>query len=242
MAAQVNLKKGSGMTTQPVASEASAGWAERDFQAWVQEHARKLMLAGAAVLMVVAGVWLFIQSSRRKEVFASQALSQARSSAEAGNLPLAASDLSRLIERFGGTRAANEAVILLNQIRLLQDQIDPAVTSLREFVRSGPPDHVKAAALGLLGGGLEQQRKFAEASRAYREAAEAAPLDFLKAQYLLDAGRAATLAGDSAQARSSYDVVLREYGDLAQAAEARVRMAELGGEVPPLRSRAEARQ
>jgi tetratricopeptide (TPR) repeat protein len=206
---------------------------DRDWMEWLQQHGRTAAFLAGAVVVVAAGVWLYVSSEARKESFASQALTQARASAESGNLPLAASDLNRLVDRFGGTAAADEAVILLNQIRLLQGQRDAAVQALQQFVRGGHADHVKASAYALLGGGLEDQGKIREAGNAYQEASRAARLDFLKAQYLLDAGRTLAASGDTAGARASYAEVLQKYGELSQAAEARVRMAEMGGEVPP---------
>lgn len=207
--------------------------AQQDWEAWAKENARKLAIGAGLVAAIVGGSWLYVVSSQRKEAFASQALTSARSSAESGNLPLAARDLAGVVQRFGGTRAADEAFILLNQIRLLQGQRDSAVAALQEFVGARHPDYMKASAYGLLGGGLEDENKPREAGEAYRQAAAAAPLDFLRAQYLIDAGRALAVAGDTAGARTALAEVLEKYAELDQAAEARVRMAEIGGTVPP---------
>lgn len=213
---------------------------DQDWTAWLQQHGRTAALAAGTVVVVAAAAWLYVSSSARKESFASQALTQARASAESGNLPLAASDLNRLTDRFGGTRAADEAVILLSQIRLIQGQRDAAVQSLQQFVRGAHADYVKASAYALLGGGLEDQGKLQEAGSAYREASRAARLDFLKAQYLIDAGRTLAASGDTAGARAAYGEVLQNYGELQQAFEARVRMAEIGGAVlPPPKPRRE---
>lgn len=218
--------------TAPVTSGTTVSMAERDWAAWGKENARKLAVAAGVLGVVVAGSWLYVTSEQRKEAFASQALTSARSSAEAGNLPLAARDLAVVVQRYGGTRSADEAFILLNQIRLLQGQKDTAVAALQQFVRSRHPDYMKASAYGLLGGGLEDQNKLRDAGEAYRQAASAAPQDFLKAQYLNDAGRALAAAGDTTGARAVYEEVLDKYAELDQAQEARVRMAEIGGTVP----------
>lgn len=207
-----------------------------EFAELARKHSRRVSIGAGILVVLAAGVWLYVTSAQRKEAFASQALSQARAAAEAGNLPLAASDLARLIERFEGTRAASEAVVVLNQIRLLQGQRDVAVNALREFVRTRQRAYVKASAYALLGAALEDQGKPREAGGAYRQAAAEAELDFLKAQYLLDAGRALAAGADTAGAREAYREVLTRYSELDQAAEARVRMAEIGGEVPALPS------
>lgn len=206
---------------------------ELDLADWIARNGRKAAIGGGILVVLVAAVWLYLSSQRRKESFASQELMQARNSAESGNMPLAASDLTKLIDQFRGTKAADEAAILLNQIRLVQGQRDVAVNALQQFVRARHDDYVLASAYALLGAGLEDQGKRKDAGDAYREASNQARLDFLKATYLLDAGRAYASAGDSAAAKAVYKDVLERYARLDQAAEARVRMAELGGTVPP---------
>ena len=203
--------------------------AERDWGEFFRTHARELSYGGAAVAIIGIAVWLYITSEARKQAFADAALSQARAEVQAGNLPLAASDLSRLVDRYAGTRAADEAVVQLNQVRLLSGQSALAVQDLQKFVAKGHRPDVQASCWSLLGGGLEAQGKLKEAAAAYRQGAEIAPHDFLKAQGLLDAGRVLGLAGDSAGARAAYSEVVAKYGQLAQAAEARVRLGELGG-------------
>jgi len=213
----------------------SAGIAERlegfDFGDYARKNTRTLAILGGAVFLAAAGIWLWITSANRKEAFAQQALGQARVSAESGNLPLAASDLARLVDRFSGTHAADQAAIMLAQVRLLQGQRDVAINDLQRFVRSRRPAYVKASAYSLLGNGLEDAGKLREAGEAYRQAAAAANLDFLKATYLLDAGRVLAAAGDTTAARAAFGEVLGKYGQLDQATEARVRMAEVGGQV-----------
>ena len=208
--------------------------AKRDWGQWTVQHSRQLVYAAAGVLVLVAAVWLYITSERRKEAFAAQALTAARTDAESGNLPLAANDLTRLIDRFGGTRAADEAVVLLNQVRLVEggSQVGLVVADLQRFVKGSHPDYVLASAWSLLGAALEQQNKYADAAKAYAEGAKVTTHDFLKAEYLLDQGRTLAIAGDSAGARAAYAQVVEKYGELAQSQEARVRLGQLGGSLP----------
>ncbi len=204
-----------------------------DWQDWVRNHLKRVGI-GAGVVVVVAGSVLgYIASMRNKEAQASQALSQAWATVEAGNMPLAANDLSRLVERYSGTSAAEEGAVLLNEIRLLNGETDVAVKALQVLVGKNLQHFHQASAYALLGGGLENQGKLREAAAAYRSAAAAAELGFLKAQYLIDAGRAFAAASDTAAAKTAYGEVLTKFGELNQAAEARVRMAEIGGDVPP---------
>lgn len=219
--------------TAPTTGGAAPAAGRLDWQDWTRTNIRRVGMGAAAVVIVAGAVLAYLASERNKEQFAAQALSQAWSTVEAGNMALAANDLSRLVERYGGTRAADEGLILLSEIRLLTGETDAAVRGLQQFVAKRHAEYFIASGYALLGGGLENQAKFKDAAAAYRSAAEAADLSFLKAQYLIDAGRAYALAGDTASARSALGEVLTKYNDLSQAAEARVRMGELGGTVPP---------
>ncbi|HUF34788.1 MAG TPA: hypothetical protein VMN37_02505, partial [Gemmatimonadales bacterium] len=96
----------------------------------------RLAVAGALALVVLGLVaWFVTTSTRRKEEFAARSLNQARAAAEAGNLPLASSELQRLIETYRGTDAATEAVITLNQVRMVNGQSELAVVGLRDFLK-----------------------------------------------------------------------------------------------------------
>jgi tetratricopeptide (TPR) repeat protein len=202
---------------------------DRDWAAWFIRNRRNLTVTAVAVVVVGLGYWILRSQAARNEVAAGLALEQARSAAEAGNLPLAANDLVRIVERFKRTRAGAQAAILLAQVRLSQGQAEPAVTGLETFLRSGHQDYVAASAYNLLGVGLETLGRFQEAAAAFREASDRAELDFLKAAYLIDASRVLALAGDTAAARQALSQVIERYGELAQSAEARVRLGELGG-------------
>ncbi len=219
--------------TAPAPGGAAPVAARRDWQDWTRTNIRRVGIGAGVVVVVVGAVLAYFASEKRKEAFAAQALSQAWSTVEAGNMALASSDLSRLVERYGGTDAADEAFVLLSELRLLGGQDQIAVRTLQQFVGARHPRYFLASAYSLLGGGLENLNRFAEAGRAYRSAAEYADLGFLKAQYLIDAGRAFVMAKDTASAKAALGEVLAKYGSLSQSAEARVRMGEIGGEVPP---------
>jgi predicted negative regulator of RcsB-dependent stress response len=65
-------------------------------------------MAGLVILAVlVLAAWFVVASGKRKEQFAARSLNQARAAAEAGNLPLASSELQKLISTYKGTDAAS---------------------------------------------------------------------------------------------------------------------------------------
>jgi tetratricopeptide (TPR) repeat protein len=188
---------------------------------------KALIILGVAVALVALVAWMFITSAKRKEAFANRELIRARAAAEQGNLPLAASELQKLIDTYGGTDAAMNAQISLNQVRLINGQTDLAVVSLREFLAKNPPPKFVAPAQGMLGSGLEMAGQPTEAAQAYEKAAGATEIKYLKAEYLVDAGRAYRNAGKLDEARKAYATVLSDYSDTPSKTEATVRLAEL---------------
>jgi predicted negative regulator of RcsB-dependent stress response len=196
---------------------------------WAQKHRRPILGTAAAAVVIAIGVWFTIEYQRRKDAAAEQALNQARVAAQSGNLPLAASDLSRLIGSYGGTAAADQATIILARVRLAQGQAALAAEELRAALGSRLGNQFRASAYGLLGTALEEVGNLTEAGEAFEQAADAAWYAFLKAQYLTEAGRAFWAANDTTRAIAAYERVVRDFEGAPSATEARVRLGELRG-------------
>lgn len=190
---------------------------------------RRRIAIGAGLGVVLVGAALVLGGGGRKEEFAQRQLSTARGAAEMGDLPTAATGFQTIIQTYGGTRAAAEATIGLNQVRLINGQNELAVTGIREFIASGPDREFLPPAYGLLGAALENAAKPVEAADAYRNAAEAADVDYLRATYLVEAGRALVTAGRTDEAADVYRNVLQQYPESPMTTEAKVRLAELTG-------------
>jgi outer membrane protein assembly factor BamD (BamD/ComL family) len=194
---------------------------------WYQRYQRALFVALVVLAAAAIVGWFIVASSKRKEQFAARSLNQARAAAEAGNLPLASSELQRLITTYKGSDAAQEAVITLNQVRMVNGQNELAVVGLREFLATKPAPKYLAPAYGLLGAALENTKRWPEAANAYSEASKAADVPYLKATYLVDAGRAYREAGRTEDAARAYRTILEKYKDSPSSTEAQVRLAEI---------------
>jgi outer membrane protein assembly factor BamD (BamD/ComL family) len=194
---------------------------------WYRDRQRQLITAIGLVVAAAIVSWFVLASGQRKEEFAARSLNQARAAAEAGNLPLASSELQRLITTYKGTDAASEAVITLNQVRMINGQSELAAVGLREYLATKPEQKYVAPAYGLLGAALENSKRWPEAAEAYRQASNAAEVDYLKASYLVDAGRAYRAAGKLQEAERAYRTILEKYPTSPRFTEAQVRLAEL---------------
>lgn len=180
------------------------------------------------VLLVAAGaVWFTLEYNQRREEAALRALDEAKISLQSGNLPLAASDLTRVISTYQGTAAGDEAVVLLGRVRLSQGEPQTAAEELRAAIGRGLNPQFRAPAHGLLGKALEEAGQPAAAGAAYLQASETSWYTHLRARYLNEAGRALALAGDTVRAAEAYEQLIRDHPDVPAAIEARLRLAEL---------------
>jgi len=194
---------------------------------WVKKHQRTLIVVAAIVVLSIATVMYLRNASEREESYANSLLTDARAVASSGNFALAMTDLSDLAASHRGTIAAEEAEILLGQLRLIEGQADAAVQSLQEYIERGPTEQFRAPAYGLLAVALEQVDSLPDAASAYEDAADAAWYDFLKAQYLLEAARVRTELGDTTQAVALYRRILDDLSETDMVMEARLRLAEV---------------
>jgi TolA-binding protein len=195
---------------------------------WAKANERAISIAAIVVAVVGGGVWFMISAKERREAFAQRELSQAQSAVEADNIPLAASDLERIVSNYGSTVAGQEAQLLLGQVHLQQGQAGLAVSQLQDFVASGPSEQYRAQAYALLGVALEQTGQSKAAGDAYENGARVSPYQLLAAKLLLDAARAYTTAADTISAARVLQKVVDDFGDSPSAAEAHLRLGELG--------------
>jgi len=194
--------------------------------AWTRTHRQATSWIST---IVIVGAVLFVwtaSSTRRSEAIAGRQLQGARYAFDNNNLPLAASELARIIENYSGTSAAAEGRLLLAQVRLTQGQAQQAVELMKDWApRAGAG--FRAQAYGLLGAAYENLGKARDAAEAYQNGAERAHMSFLKAQMLSDAGRAWAAAGDTTKAIAAYRRIVDDMPKEAAVTEATVRLGEL---------------
>jgi len=189
-------------------------------------YSRAAMFALLAAAVLAGGFALYNRSRATNAARAEQALFEVQRSIGSGNVPLAQTDLRKLITRYDGTPAAVQGSILLAQT--LYDQGKPAegLKILQDLQGERAARDYRASVEALIAAGLEQQGKLADAARRYERAAESARFDVDRANYRADAARAYMAAGNRDAAR-------RVWTELSQdptgpvAAEARVRLGEL---------------
>ncbi|MGH7673674.1 MAG: tetratricopeptide repeat protein [Gemmatimonadales bacterium] len=192
----------------------------------VREHRQiATYVVGAVAIGLLLAAWT-LWSGRQAAGRAGEQLQQARGAFESGNLTLAASELNRVVENYSGTHAAEEATLLLAQVRLRQGQTPQAVDLLRKFA-SDASSAYRAQAYGLLGAAYENGGRLREAAEAYEQASRAARLPVFEAQYLSEAARVWVVVPDTARALAQYERIVRDFKKVGPTVEAQVRIGEL---------------
>ena len=197
-----------------------------------QLYSRQITWGVVGLAAIVGGGWFYIRSQNLKAERADRALFVAEESIP-GNLPLAESDLRKLITRYEGTAAARQAQLVLTRLLYeegkYQDGVAdlkkalPKLESLKDFASSA---HV------LLASGYEQVRNFADAAVEYEAAAKSARFDADRQRYESFAARDYQLAGRPADAKRIWTVLAADSKGTV-AGEARVRLGEMTATVQP---------
>ena len=190
---------------------------------WARANGKQIGI-GVAVVALAAVVWIVGKQWTEKQADAADAaLNRARQSYSQGNLPLAQTDLRRVITRYGGSSAGSQATMLLAQAFYEQGKPDSGLKVLNE----GKAASVDRASFeALKGAGYEQKKKYAEAAERYRAAAGMTTAKIAKDRYMADAARALTSAGNKAEAAKIWTTLSTDNASTF-AAEARVRLGEL---------------
>lgn len=192
---------------------------------WIRSHTRLATYAAVTLLALAAAVYMWRRSDAIKQERAEQALLSAARTFSSGNLPLAQSDLEKLVARYGSTNAGGQARMLLAQILYDQNKLDSGLKVL-DAVGAGPGGAFTASVHALRAAGQEQAGKPAQAAAEYERAADASRGAVERDGYRGDAARAYTAAGDTAKALAIWQALASDEQS-AMNSEAKLRIGEL---------------
>jgi predicted negative regulator of RcsB-dependent stress response len=198
---------------------------EESISDWVLVHKRAVTWGAVALAALVAGFWFYGRSQTIKSQRAESAYFQARQSAAAGNLPLAISDLQRVVVRYEGTRAGTQAALSLAQALYDQQKFREGIEALKKAEASAP-DEFRPSIHVLQAAGYEELKDFVAGAEQYKLAAKATEFPVDKAKYEAAAARDFMAAGKTEEAKAIWTELVKDE-TRPEAAEARVRLGEL---------------
>ncbi len=213
------------MTTPNAPASKRYGADDETMTEWVMLHKREVSWAVLAIAIIVAGLWYYERSQSLKSQRAETAYFQARQSAAAGNLPLAVSDLQKVVRRYEGTSAGTQAALTLAQMLYDQKTYKEGLDVLKA-AESKAPDDFKPSIHVLEAAGHEELKDLVAAAEQYKLAAAATRFPVDKAEYQAAAARDYMAAGKTAEAKAIWTELAKDES-APTAAEARVRLGEL---------------
>ncbi len=207
-------------------SKSSAGTEGFDLGAFLEQNRRNLAIGAAAVVVAGAGAWLWSSSANLKDTRAAQALSQAERSFFSGNLPLAETELQRVVQRYASTPSGVRAKMMLAQAMYGQGRHDQGVALLQEIVGSGAAKPYRAAIQALIAAGYEDLGRLDAAAAAYATASTDATTRMESDAYKADQARVLMGAGKADAALVIWQELAADESS-SMASEARLRVGEL---------------
>jgi predicted negative regulator of RcsB-dependent stress response len=193
---------------------------------WFRLHSRTLTIVLGAIVVIGGGIWLYVYATAQQSLRADSQLIQPERSLAAGNVPLAQTDLKRVITRFKGTAAAAQASLLLAQTYYDQQKYADGIATLNDVPRHGGAAPFAAAVESLTAIGYSDEGKNADAAHHFLKAAELTPFAAEKSQYRATAARTFAMAGDTASAVNLWTDIAKNDAD-PYTPEAHLRLGEL---------------
>ena len=195
-------------------------------QDWARLYTRELSIAAVILVALIGVLWLYRYSSQQQLHRADEQLLSPERSIAAGNIPLAQTDLKRIIARYGGTPAATQAAMLLAETYYSQGKYVDGLATLDKASRSGSSAPYASGVEGLIADGYSEQGKYKDAATHYLAASAASPYPNDQAHWKANAARAYTNAADTAQALATWRDLAKNDAT-PQSAEAHLRIGEL---------------
>jgi predicted negative regulator of RcsB-dependent stress response len=217
-------------TTAPTAAHTTAGLSDDPLENatdWANANRKPIIILVSVIAAVALLIFLYRTMDASKREKASAALYQAQAPMASGNTKDAEPALERVVKNFGGTSAAQQAALLLAQIRYDGGKHAEGIAGLENALGSAGEDF-KASFEQMIAMGYEAQGKRDEAAAHYAKAADAARFDGEKTSYQAARARQLMAAGKPAEAKPIWEELLNRE-DPTWAREAAIRLGEISG-------------
>lgn len=187
---------------------------------FASDHAKKILYAVAAVVLVVAAIFLYQWWQRDRETKAARDLSaviiafqQVSSASQQGSPPDYRSFLSKFDEvskKYSGTPSGRLSLLYKASVHLRVKEFDEAIRSYQAFLEKGEKEKVyHAFALEGLGYALEGKKEYEKALESYKKVLDLGD-GFPLADIHLSMGRCYEKMGKNKEAVESYQAYMKE--------------------------------
>jgi tetratricopeptide (TPR) repeat protein len=198
-----------------------------DWAHWAETHRREMVGGAIALLVLIAGFFVYRDVSRGAEEEAARDYLMARQAYFAGNYQLAVSDLQGYLDRHGDSPYADDALLFLGESQLLAEQPAEAVATIERLLDDHGGSPLADNARRLLAAAYGQAGQLDRAVEVYREAIENAAFDEQRVQLRTSLAELYASQSRKAEAVEEYRAIVELAPEGAAADEARRAIAEL---------------
>lgn len=177
---------------------------------WAKANSQALILAGVALVVLVAGGIYYKNYRGNWEEQAVTRLEQVEAGFTFGDRETAEADLRKYIDQFDGTVYAMEARLVLGQALLEDGKPEDAVDALAPSVKEMDSEPIGVQAAFLLAAAYEDAGRLQDAETLFLRIANTSELGFQVREALAGAARIRTTQGDLAGAAELYRDVLSD--------------------------------
>ncbi len=195
---------------------------------YVRARSQQFITAGAALVLVVAGIAYYNKTQADSRVEAADMLGEAMIADDNSQTDEAIRLGERILKDHAGTPAAAQAVLFLANRYFAQGRYGESQKLYEGYLSDyGDLDVLAFAARTGLASCAEAQGDYRQAAAKFQEAATGSGGDTQGAVALLEAARCFGLAGDSASQKGILNQITRDYNESPAAARAREILAML---------------
>lgn len=198
-----------------------------DWAHWAETHRREMIGGVVALVILVAGFFVYRNVSRGADEEAARDYLMARQGYFAGNYQLAISDLQQFVDRHGGSSYSDDALLFLGESQLQAGLPEEAAATLEELLNDHGGSPLADNARRLLAVAYAQAGQLDRAIETYRAAIEGAPYDELKAQLHRSLALLYESESRMEEAAAEYRAIIELDPEGPMANEARREIAEL---------------
>jgi predicted negative regulator of RcsB-dependent stress response len=178
---------------------------------WIEEHLNTVLIAAGAVVLVIAGIWFYISQSHGKEQDSFELLGRAETEIRNNQGQLAAIDLQKVIDDYGGTMAAKQSAFKLANLYYATNDFAKAEEAFRTYLDKFVIDDIsKQSAYEGIAASLAGQSKYADAAKAFLDAAKRDTTIVTYEDNLLHAIENSIKGDDQATAKEAFGFLARK--------------------------------
>ena len=205
--------------------------------AWLNANQKRVTWICAAILVVGAGIGIYIWHGNYREAQASEALSNVKlpASAEETLNPASAEPYLKVADEYPGTSGGGRAVLIAGGILFDAGKFDQSQALFERFLREHPDYPLATQAILGVAASLEAQGKTAEAAARYEDLIKRQPTDSTIPQAKSALARLDLAQNKPESALHLYEELARANNNDSWSAEAGIQREELLAKYPNLK-------